>query len=208
VWGSDTPPLSRQFVICDLSFVIPAARLRRCRLNQQPPNNALDPLFAEAVVLQDSEGRRLVYGKTAIIQSYRDFMEIAQVLAYEEEEPDIILRPGFAVASYGWRIRYEMNGTNFDDKGRDWLALETRTALGETVELFLSPSQVQGFDQSCNLFIVGILRFHNRPRSADKTGSIVSEKDYYIEIDRPTWKRSVGNQQSDYVSLGGIPSSA
>ena len=36
----------------------------------------LDPLFAETVVLQDSEGRRLVDGKTACIQSYRDFMEI------------------------------------------------------------------------------------------------------------------------------------
>jgi hypothetical protein len=67
-----------------------------------------------------------VDGKTACIQSYRDFMEIAQVLAYEEEEPDIILRPGFAVASYGWRIQYEMNGNNFDDKGRDWLALENQ----------------------------------------------------------------------------------
>jgi|HubBroStandDraft_2_1064218.scaffolds.fasta_scaffold1183513_1 ketosteroid isomerase-like protein len=93
---------------------------------RQKQFDRLDPLFAETVVLQDSEGRRLVDGKTACIQSYRDFMEIAQVLAYEEEEPDIILRPGFAVASYGWRIQYEMNGNNFDDKGRDWLALENQ----------------------------------------------------------------------------------
>lgn len=93
---------------------------------RQKQFDRLDPLFAETVVLQDSEGRRLVDGKTACIQSYRDFMEIAQVLAYEEEEPDIILRPGFAIASYSWRIQYEMNGTNFDDKGRDWLALENQ----------------------------------------------------------------------------------
>ena len=84
----------------------------------------LEPLFAETVVVQDSEGHRMVEGKTACIQSYRDFMGIAKVLAYEEEEPDIIFGSGSAIASYGWRIKYEMNSTTFDDKGRDWLALE------------------------------------------------------------------------------------
>ena len=84
----------------------------------------LEPLFAGTVVVQDSEGHRMVEGKTACIQSYRDFMEIAKVLAYEEEEPDIIFGSGSAIASYGWRIKYEMNGASFDDKGRDWLALE------------------------------------------------------------------------------------
>ena len=88
----------------------------------------LGPVFAEAVVFQDSEGHRLVEGKTACIQSYRDFMSVAKVLAYDEEEPDLIPFAGFVMANYGWRIDYEMNGTNFHDEGGDWLALEKQDA--------------------------------------------------------------------------------
>jgi ketosteroid isomerase-like protein len=93
----------------------------------------LEPFFAETVVVQNSEGHRLVEGKAASIQSYRDFMAIAKVLAYEEEEPDIILGSRSAIASYGWRIEYDMNGTNFDDKGRDWLALEKQDGTWRVV---------------------------------------------------------------------------
>ncbi|MBV8211610.1 MAG: nuclear transport factor 2 family protein [Verrucomicrobia bacterium] len=84
----------------------------------------LEPLFAETVVFQDSEGHHLAEGKQACIQSYRDFTGIAKVLAYDEEEPDLVLFAGFVMASYGWRIDYEMNGADFHDEGRDWLALE------------------------------------------------------------------------------------
>jgi ketosteroid isomerase-like protein len=83
----------------------------------------LEPLFAETVVFQDSEGHRLLEGKEACIQSYRDFMGIAKVLSYEEDEPDIISLAGFVIATYGWQIDYEMNGSNLHDEGRDWLAL-------------------------------------------------------------------------------------
>jgi ketosteroid isomerase-like protein len=93
----------------------------------------LEPLFAETVVVQNSEGHRLVEGKAACIQSYRDFMAIAKVLAYEEEEPDIILGSRSAIANYGWRIEYDMNGTNFDDKGRDWLAFEKQDGTWRVV---------------------------------------------------------------------------
>jgi len=84
----------------------------------------LEPIFAENAVFQNSEGHRLVEGKAACIQSYRDFMGVAKMLAYDEEEPDLIPFAGFVMANYGWRIDYEMNGTNFHDEGRDWLALE------------------------------------------------------------------------------------
>jgi hypothetical protein len=84
----------------------------------------LDPLFAETAVFQDLEGQRLAEGKRACIQSYRDFMGIAKVLNYDEEEPDLLPFAGFVMANYGWRIDYEMNGAKFHDEGRDWLALE------------------------------------------------------------------------------------
>jgi ketosteroid isomerase-like protein len=93
----------------------------------------LEPFFAETVVVQDSAGHRLVEGKIACIQSYRDFMEIAKVFAYEEEEPDIIFGSGFAIASYGWRIEYEIDGANFNDKGRDWLAVEKQNGIWRVV---------------------------------------------------------------------------
>jgi hypothetical protein len=93
----------------------------------------LEPFFAETVVVQDSAGHRLVDGKLACIQSYRDFMEIAKVLAYEEEKPGIIFGSGFAIATYGWRIEYEINGANFNDKGRDWLAVEKQNGIWRVV---------------------------------------------------------------------------
>jgi ketosteroid isomerase-like protein len=83
----------------------------------------LEPLFAETVVFQNSKGDRQVEGKEACIQSYRDFMGIAKVLGYEEEEPDIIPFAGFVIANYRWQIDYGMNGGTFHDEGRDWLAL-------------------------------------------------------------------------------------
>jgi hypothetical protein len=86
--------------------------------------DSLGPWFAEGVIFQDSKGSRIAEGKEACVQSYRDFMGIAKVLAYEEEKPDLIPFGGFVMASYGWRIDYEMNGANFHDEGRDWLALE------------------------------------------------------------------------------------
>ena len=86
--------------------------------------DCLDPLFAETVVFQDLAGHRLAEGKQACIESFRDFMGIAKVVAYDEEEPDLIPFAGFVLANYGWRIDYEMNGANFHDEGRDWLALE------------------------------------------------------------------------------------
>jgi ketosteroid isomerase-like protein len=84
----------------------------------------LESLFAETVVFQDLEGHRLAEGKRACIDSYRDFMGIAKVLAYDETELDLLPFAGFVMASYGWRIDYEMNGANFHDEGRDWLALQ------------------------------------------------------------------------------------
>jgi ketosteroid isomerase-like protein len=83
----------------------------------------LEPLFADAIVFQDSKGHRLLEGKAACIQSYREFMGIAKVLAYDEEESDLLRFAGFVMANYGWRIDYEMNGGKFHDEGRDWLAL-------------------------------------------------------------------------------------
>jgi hypothetical protein len=51
----------------------------------------------------------------------------------EEEEPDIIFGSGFAIASYGWQIEYEMDGVNFNDKGRDWLAVEKQNGTWRVV---------------------------------------------------------------------------
>ena len=80
--------------------------------------------FSETVVFQDTEGHRLAEGKTACIQSYRDFMENAAVLSYNEESPDVVRTSGIAIANYRWRIDYQMNAASFHDEGRDWLALE------------------------------------------------------------------------------------
>jgi hypothetical protein len=76
----------------------------------------LETLFVETVVFQDAEGHRIVEGKSDCIQSYRDFMEIAKVLTYEEEEPDLVPLGGFVMANYGWQIDYEMEGASFHDK--------------------------------------------------------------------------------------------
>lgn len=78
--------------------------------------DCLEPLSATGVVFQDSKGDRLLEGKEACIQSYRDFMGIAKVLDYKEEEPGIIPFAGFVMATYGWQIDYEINGSNSHDE--------------------------------------------------------------------------------------------
>jgi len=86
----------------------------------------LDALFNEGVIFQDSDGHRLAEGKEACVYSYRDFMAIATVVNYEEEPPDVMHVSGTTIANYHWRIDYQMNGTDFHDEGRDWLAFEKR----------------------------------------------------------------------------------
>jgi ketosteroid isomerase-like protein len=100
----------------------------------------LDPLFDDKVVFQDSEGHRLAEGKAACIQSYRDFIAIAKVLSYEEESPDMVWVAGVTIANYRWRIDYEMNGTNFHDEGRDWLALEKQGGTWRVTWRLMVPS--------------------------------------------------------------------
>jgi hypothetical protein len=82
------------------------------------PELMRDVLDAEVVFVQPGFGGREP-GKDAAIASYREFVTQATVSRYAESELAIDLGGHTAVASYRWRIAYEMDGKDHDETGRD-----------------------------------------------------------------------------------------
>lgn len=60
-------------------------------------------------------------GKVACIDSYRAFARQAEVRSYDEDEVSIDLWDRTAVATYRFRIEYDMGGRTHRDEGRDVL---------------------------------------------------------------------------------------
>jgi hypothetical protein len=69
------------------------------------------------------ERARVVAGREAMVQSFRDFLAAAKVLDFETLDLQVDLFGPTAVAGLVFRIRYEMEGQAYDEKGKDVLVL-------------------------------------------------------------------------------------
>jgi ketosteroid isomerase-like protein len=80
----------------------------------------VEALFDERAVTSLPSGQR-VEGRTAIVQGYVDY--VAQVKTFEFEETDraIDVFGSTAIATYRFRVRYELDGKLHDEHGRETL---------------------------------------------------------------------------------------
>jgi ketosteroid isomerase-like protein len=80
----------------------------------------VDAFHDDVVVVQPGFGTR-VSGREACVGSYAEFAAAARVLAYDESEHAVDVWGDTAVATYRFRIEYEIEGKSYLEAGHDLL---------------------------------------------------------------------------------------
>jgi hypothetical protein len=83
----------------------------------------LEPHFAPEISIAGPGFATLAKGRDAAVASYVDFARGAKIESFEMDAPSVHAGLGTAVATYRWRIRYAMDGTNYDEGGHDVFVL-------------------------------------------------------------------------------------
>ena len=88
---------------------------------------ALNACFAEDVVMRGPGFVLFGKGRDFAVQSYRDFINQAEVRDFSLEEPDIDIAGETATAHYKWKMTYAINGQEYTERGRDVFVLSRQT---------------------------------------------------------------------------------
>lgn len=88
------------------------------------------PLFAKDVVLVAPGLAAAVEGRRAMVQSFVDYAAVAHTEAFEPLERRIDVCGDAAVATYTYRVRYELDGVTHDEEGQEILVFRHRDADG------------------------------------------------------------------------------
>jgi len=84
------------------------------------------PLFAEDVVLVAPGLTAAVEGRSAMVQSFVDYAAVAHTEAFEPLEHRVDVAGDTAVATYTYRVRYELDGARHDEQGQEILVFRRR----------------------------------------------------------------------------------
>ena len=79
--------------------------------------------FREDAVLLGADLENRLEGREAIVDSYAEFLREARVLSFASEAPIVDVIGDSAVTVTPWSVRYEREGTIFDETGGDLLVL-------------------------------------------------------------------------------------
>src|SRR5437868_10193801 len=79
----------------------------------------LGKLFHESMVIRGPGYQTMGAGRDACIQSYVDFVRQARVTAWNLSDTEVDLFGDTAIATYAWKITYEMNGQEHRETGHD-----------------------------------------------------------------------------------------
>ncbi len=88
----------------------------------------LQPYFADEITIVGPGFAALGSGRDAAIASYADFARVATIASFGSDEPVVHVGGDTAVATYRWRIRYTMNGADYDESGHDVFVLRREGA--------------------------------------------------------------------------------
>lgn len=83
----------------------------------------LDPFFHRDVVIQPPGDSPRVYGKTACIASYEAFVRQARVRQFTPGDAEIDVFGETAVATYRYRVIYDLDEQAYDETGGELLVL-------------------------------------------------------------------------------------
>ena len=79
----------------------------------------LDNLFHDQIVFVAPGFSQRIEGRTACVDSFRDFCAKARVRDFKPADPAIDICANTAVASYSFTVEYELNNEILNDGGRD-----------------------------------------------------------------------------------------
>ena len=82
------------------------------------PEN-LDHYFHKEIVFVAPGFSQRIEGRTACVDSFRDFCKNARVCDFKSADPAIDIFAGTAIATYSFKVEYELNNETFQEGGRD-----------------------------------------------------------------------------------------
>jgi hypothetical protein len=83
----------------------------------------LKSCFREDAVLLGADLEQRLEGSDAIVDSYAQFLREARLLSFESEAPIVDVIGDSAVTVTPWAVRYEREGTIYEEVGGDLLVL-------------------------------------------------------------------------------------
>ena len=87
---------------------------------------ALNECFAEDVVMRGPDFGLLAEGRDALVRSYHDFLNQAEVKDVSLNDPEIDISGETATAQYKWTMTYSLNGQEYTERGRDLFVFSRR----------------------------------------------------------------------------------
>ncbi|NIP60046.1 MAG: SgcJ/EcaC family oxidoreductase [Gemmatimonadetes bacterium] len=78
-------------------------------------------LFHRDAVMAGPDGRELVRGREAIVESFVDYCRRATTRAFQELDHEIRIFGDTAVLTYGFAVTYELEDQVHDERGREVL---------------------------------------------------------------------------------------
>lgn len=114
------------------------------RLNDTWLNDHLEDmetLFHKQVVMIQP-GHQKITGREEMIESYRDFIESAEIIDFKIRDVYIDLFETTAIAFYTFRIKYRVETTNYDENGTEILVFNRHNEEWRIVWRNQNPSEV------------------------------------------------------------------
>jgi hypothetical protein len=82
--------------------------------------------FHDRMTIFGTSGNRYGAGKLACVESYRNFINSAQIGRFEETDPSVDVFESVAIVGYRFEIEYTMNGKTHQETGRDTFVFERK----------------------------------------------------------------------------------
>ena len=89
--------------------------------------------FHDDMVIVTPDGKEQGRGKVVCIESYKGFSAMAIIKEFKDTDPAIVVYGNTAIASYTFKMTYEMNNESFNDMGRDIYVLNREKGKWLTV---------------------------------------------------------------------------
>jgi hypothetical protein len=80
--------------------------------------------FHDRMTIFGTSGQKYGVGKNACVESYRSFIESAQIGRFQESDPAVEVYETVAIVGYRFEIDYTMGGETHKEIGRDTFVFE------------------------------------------------------------------------------------
>ena len=101
----------------------------------------LDAYFHECMVIKGPGMREAARGKAACVESYREFLKQAKIEDYQESDLAVDIWNTTAIATYAWKMTYELAEKQYRESGHDTFAFTKDNGRWLAVWRLMLPSQ-------------------------------------------------------------------